>query len=151
MRKRCIRKIFKLVNPIALAMEGAAICTEATLNRVRLKELAAIEAFRSGQATKHDWHAITAMVNLTESMALDGIGPEALGACTEAQRHLRDAVERFRTTGRMGTTGPGLQSFRDVYEYHDLQRQSVSRSTYEQAIRKLSNLVTSRHPKVQFI
>ena len=45
----------------------------------------------------------------------------------------------------MGTSGPGLNAFRDVYQYHDLQRQSVARSVYEQAIRRVTDKVKSGH------
>jgi hypothetical protein len=33
---------------------------------------------------------------------------------------------------------------RDVYEYHDLQRTSVSRSTYERMIAKTQNYLRSK-------
>lgn len=33
-------------------------------------------------------------------------------------------------------TGVGIRAIRDVLEYHDLQRRSISRSQYEAVIRK---------------
>lgn len=82
-------------------------------------------------------------------MARDGVGrDEVLPACARAQEHLIDAARRFERTGKMGTTGPGLTSFRELYEFHDLQRQSVSRSEYEKAIKNATNRLRSRAPEV---
>lgn len=81
-------------------------------------------------------------------MARIGIGPEALTACEAAQTALMDAQQRFERTGRMGITGPGLQALRDVYEYHDLQRQSVSRAEYEKAIVTTMQRVRGKAPEV---
>lgn len=148
MRKRCRRKVYALVNPVEHAIEGAAITPEERLAKVRLRELAAIQAFASGMATQQDWHDLCAMLNLAEVMARAGVGPEALDACARLQAELIASAERFRRTGRMGATGPGLQAMRDVYEYHDLQRQSVSRSQYEKAIATATNKLRNKAPEV---
>ena len=50
--------------------------------------------------------------------------------------------------GRMGATGPALQCWQDLYEYHDLQRQSVARSVYEEMIRKTTDRERSKAPGV---
>lgn len=148
MRKHTRRKHWGLINPIKHAIDGAAITPLHELNRLRLRELQAVDAFSKGTATLNDWRDITAMLNLTETMANDGIGPEALPTCEEAQNHLVEAAERFERIGKMGTTGPGIQSFRDLFEFHDLQRQSVSRSEYERSIAKALNRVKSQAPEV---
>lgn len=44
-RKHCRRKVYPLVNPIARAMEGAAITPDNLLDKLRLQELSAIDAF----------------------------------------------------------------------------------------------------------
>lgn len=133
-RKQCRRKVWKLVDPIKHATEGAAITPETELDKLRGVELAALESFATGTATMKDVETLTAMVNLCEEMARSNIGPEALGACERAESAMLDAIRRNEAIGRIGVDGPGLQALRDVYQYHDLQRQSVARSVYEAAI-----------------
>lgn len=151
MRKRTRRKVYPLINPVEYAITGAALIPQRELNNLRLRELAAIEAFRSGKAGLQDWHDVAALLNLCESMARDGIGSEALETCAQAQAALVEAAHRFQRTQRMGTTGQGLQAFRDLYEWHDLQRQSVERSAYERAIDKAIKRVNALNPTVLVI
>lgn len=148
MRKQCKRRVWALVNPIQHAMEGASYTPEQYLERLRLLELAAIDAFAHGRARIQEWRDISNMLNLTETMARRGIGPEALEACERAQAALIDAQQRYERTKKMGLTGPGLQALRDLYAFHDLQRQSVSRSQYEAAIRDTANRIRSKAPEV---
>lgn len=148
MRKRCNRKVWTKVNPIQHAIEGAALTPQHLLDQLRMRELAAVDAFAKGGAGLQEWKDLTAMLNVCETMARDGVGPEALPTCAKAQAHLIESARRFEITGKMGTTGPGIQSFRALYEYHDLQRQSVSRSEYERSIEKALNRVKSRAPEV---
>lgn len=148
MRKQCKRRIYKLVNPIEFAIQGAAYTPEDHLNKLRLLELASIDAFAHGKATVADWHSLCGMLNLCETMARMGIGPEAIPVCKAAQEALKDAQERFERLGRMGTTGPGLQALRELYQFHDLQRSSVSRSEYEKAIKATGDRIRSKAPEV---
>lgn len=134
MRKRCIRKVYQPVNPIALAMSGAAITPAAILDKLRMKELSSIESFRTGTASREDWKACADMLNLCETMAKEGIGREAKAACETAQAALERAHDRHQATGKYGVDGPGLQALRDLYEWHDAQRQAIPRSQYERLI-----------------
>jgi hypothetical protein len=147
-RKQCKRKIWKLLDPVAHALQGAAITPSEALDKLRMKELAAIDAFAKGHATLADWNALVALLNLTEQLAKSGVGPEAMEACEAAQSHLIEASRRYQTTRKMGTTGPGLQALRDLYEFHDLQRQSISRREYERAIVATTARVVARAPGV---
>jgi len=76
-----------------------------------------------------------------------GIGPEALDTTRDVEQALIDAAGRFERTGKMGLTGPAIKAMRDMLEYHDLQRQSVPRSKYEEAIRLVTAQVKSGHTK----
>ena len=149
MRKRTRRKHYTLVNCVAHAIEGARITESHLLNELRLRELAAIESFRTGKATLQDWHDLAALLNVCETMAEAGIGPEALQACQDAETALMAAAKRFESTGKMGLTGLGLIAVRDVYGYHDLQRQSVSRAEYERQIARCANRIKSKAPGVR--
>ena len=55
MRKQCRRKIWSTdIDVIAHAIAGAAITDKASLNKLRLAELSALEAMRMGQGTVDD-------------------------------------------------------------------------------------------------
>lgn len=133
-RKRCVRKVYQLVNPIAHAMAGAAITDKASLDKLRLKELSCIESFRAGTADREDWKAIADVLNLCETMATEGIGREAMPSCEAAQAALERAHDRHKETGRYGIDGPGLEALRELFEWHDAQRSAIARSQYERII-----------------
>ena len=148
MRKKTRRKVYQLVNPIEFAIAGASITDKKSLDALRLRELAAIDAMTKGLATVTDWHDLTEMLNLAEMMAKSGIGPEVLETCQIAQEELHQAALRYETTKRMGLSGIGLKAVKDLYEYHDLQRSSVSRSEYERMINKTVKYIKSNAPSV---
>lgn len=147
-RKHTRRKIWGKTNPITHAIEGACLTPESLLNKLRTRELAAIESFRTGDATLQDWADITEMLNLCENMALGGIGPEALETCRAAEAQLIALGKLYEKTKDMPITEEGLQAFRDLYSYHDLQRQSVSRGEYEKWINKTTLRIKSKAPEV---
>lgn len=149
MKKHCRRKHYVLLDPIKHATEGAALTPESVLKPLRLRELMAIQAMVTGSATLQEWQDLTNMLNLCETMARGGVGPEALQSCTKAQEALIQAAKRYQSTRQMGLTAEGLQSIRDVYAYHDLQRQSVSRGQYERWIATTRQRIRSAAPEVK--
>lgn len=147
-RKFTRRKHWALINPVTHALQGAQFIPDAELLALRTRELAAIEAFRTGSATLQEWSDIKAMLNLCEVMANNGVGPEAIPTCKHAQAELIAAAKRFENTGKMGTSATGLNAFRDLYQFHDIQRQSICRQQYEAFIAKATNRVKSKAPEV---
>lgn len=133
------------------AMVGAAITDDESLGILRKKEQGSMEAFRSGTATTQDWNNINAVVQLAESMADANIGPEVMVHVKIAEMHLVDAHDRYKRIGKMGSTGPGLQAFQDIIEYHELQRTAVARSVYEKHIERVTNLIRSKSSKIRFL
>jgi hypothetical protein len=149
-RKRTNRRRYALVNPIEFAIVGAALTDEATLDKLRFRELAAIEAFRTGKAGKQEWCDLADLCNIAETFCRDGVGPEALETVEAAQEALAEAHSRHHKEGRaLLLRGPELQSLRDVFAYHDLQRQSVSRAEYERTIVKTHDRIRSGDPNVR--
>jgi hypothetical protein len=151
MRKRCIRKVWAKVDPIALAISGATMTTDADLDKLRLRELSAIEAFASGTARPSEFRDLCDLLNVTETFAGMGVGPEAKPACTAAEAALLACKDQFEIDGTMELTGAGLRALQDVFEFHDLQRTAVDRSTYERAIAKTRNRIRSAHPSVKVL
>lgn len=148
MRKRCKRKVWEKVNPIERAIEKAHIATDESLKPLRMRQLSAIEAFRMGKAGLQDWSDLVNMMNIAEHMAFRGIGEEAKPTCDQAHAHLIEAARRFQATGRMGLTGSGLQCMRDLYQYADLQRKSITRAEYEKHVEDTFNRINGNAPEV---
>jgi len=143
MKKQTKRKIWKLIDPVRHAILGAGITQEHLLNKLRLQELASLDAMTKGLGTVQDWQELADMMNICECMAMNGIGPEALTDCKSAQNALEQAAMRYQSTMRMGLSGEGITALRDVFEFHDLQRRSISRSEYEKYIMKTKQRIMS--------
>ena len=133
------------------AMVGASITDDESLSLLRKKENGSMEAFRCGTATPHDWNNINAVVQLAESMAAANIGPEVMVHVKIAEMHLIDAHDRWFRIGKMGSTGPGLQAFQDIIEYHELQRTAVARSVYKKHIKRVTDMIRSKSSKIRFL
>jgi hypothetical protein len=143
-----VRKVWAQIDPIKHAIDGAAITAPDKLDALHMRELAALDAFARGAATMQEWHDLVNANNITQTLAGMGVGREALPDAHAAEAALIDAAARFQRTGRMGLTGPGLQALRDVIEWHHLQRGSIARSQYEQAIRLTAARIKSGYATV---
>ena len=91
------------------------------------------------------------MTSIAEVMARAGVGVEVLEVAKQAQAHLKKAALRFDETGKMELNGFELLTLSDLQEYHDLQRQSVSRGEYWLFIKKMIDLKTSGSPIVEVL
>lgn len=150
-RKKCIRKHWNAsagFDAVAHAIAGACITNKASLDALQLRELSAVESITHGRGTLQDWRDLADVVNLCETAARMGIGPEALPACIKAQDSLIQAAKRYEDTSKIGLSGDGITALRDVIEYHHLQRQSVARSVYEEIIRNTVNRIRAKGPEV---
>lgn len=151
MRKRTVRKHYKLVNPIEYAIKGATLLEEKELQKLRIFELSSLDSISKGKGTKEDWDCLANVLNLTQIMAEHGIGPEAMESCLRAQKALEEAQQRYSQLGRVVLTGPGIQACRDMLEYAALQQGSVDRSTFERMIQKTMNCIKSKGKKVKVL
>ena len=88
MRKKCKRKVWALVNPIAHAIEGAAITPRKELDELLIRELASLDAFIHGKASLREWNDMVAVNNLTETLAGMNLGREAMPDCKKAEQAL---------------------------------------------------------------
>lgn len=147
-RKTCKRRVWALINPISYAIEGASYTPENLLDKLRIRELSAIEAFVTGRAGLQEWSDLTAMHNLCETMAHGGVGPEALENCAAVEGELVAAAKCFEATRRMEITATGLEAFHNLFAWHDLQRQSIPRGEYEHWIKKTGDRMRSQAPGV---
>ena len=148
MRKRTIRKQWALLNPIPYAIEGASITQRDKLDKLRMLEYSALEAITKGQGTVTDWRTLVDVLNLSETMAKAGVGPEVLPICEKAQTSLHKAAMRYQETMKMGLDGEGIKACRDLIEYADLQQGSIPRSDFERYIQKTKDYIRSHGDRV---
>ena len=148
MRKQVKRKVWALVNPITYALEGAAITQRDKLDKLRVMEYSALDAITKGRGTIQDWHTLTEVLNLSETMAKAGVGPEVLPVCETAQKALHEAALRFQKTFKIGLTGEGIQAVRELIAFADLQQSSISRSEFERYIQKTRDYLKSNNSNV---
>ena len=85
MRKQCRRKVYQLINPIAMAIEGACITPQETIKTLSDRETEAINAMMTGKGTLRYWQDCVDMCNVCQQMGRDGIGPECLVDCMMAE------------------------------------------------------------------
>ena len=148
MRKQVKRKVWALLNPIKHSIEGACITDRDKLDKLRVMEYSALEAITKGMGTIQDWHTLTEVLNLSETMARGGVGPEVLPVCEKAQKALFKAAERYNSTMRIVLDGEGIKAVRELIEYADLQQSSVSRSEFERYIQKTRDYLKSKNSSV---
>jgi hypothetical protein len=148
MRKRTKRKVWNLIDPLTHALVGAAITQRDKLDKLRLLEYSALDALIKGSGTVQDWRTLVDVLNLSEMMGKNGVGPEVLPICQTAQESLHKAAMRYQETMRMGLDGQGIQAIRDLIEFADLQQGSISRSEFERYIQKTKDYIKSHGDKV---
>ena len=148
MRKRTKRKVWNLIDPLTHAIVGAAITQRDKLDKLRLLEYSALDALTKGSGTVQDWRTLVDVLNLSEMMGKNGVGPEVLPICQTAQDSLHKAAMRYQETMRMGLDGQGIQAIRDLIEFADLQQSSISRSEFERYIQKTKDYIRSHGDKV---
>jgi hypothetical protein len=143
MRKKTKRKVYALLDCVAHGIIGASITPRQTLDKLRLTEYAALESITKGSGTVQDWRTLVDVLNLAETMARHGIGPEVLPVCAKAQEGLHKAAERYTTTMRIILDGPSIQAVRELLEYADLQQGSVTRAEFERYVQKTRDYIKS--------
>jgi hypothetical protein len=143
MKKRTKRKMWNLIDPITHAIVGAAITQRDKLDKLRMLEYSALDSMTKGSGTVTDWRTLVDVLNLSEMMGKNGVGPEVLPICEKAQNSLHKAAMRYQETMRMGLDGEGIKAIRDLIEYADLQQSSISRSEFERYIQKTKDHIRS--------
>ena len=144
MRKKTHRKVWSTqINAVLHAITGASITPRETLDKLRFTEYAALDAITRGMGTVGDWRTLVDVLNLSEMMAKNGIGPEVMPVCEKAQEALHRAAMRYQNTMKMGLDGVGIQAIRELLEYADLQQGSITRAEFERYIQKTRNYIKS--------
>ena len=142
-RKTTKRKRWNLIDPLTHAIVGASITQRDKLDKLRLLEYSALDAMTKGMGTVTDWRTLVDVLNLSEMMGKNGIGPEVLPICEKAQEGLHKAAMRYQETMKMGLDGQSIKAIRELIQYADLQQSSISRAEFEKYIQKTRNYIKS--------
>jgi hypothetical protein len=135
--------MWNLIDPITHGIVGAAITQRDMLDKLRMMEYSALEAITKGKGTITDWRTLVDVLNLSEMMGKNGVGPEVLPICQIAQDSLHKAALRYQETMQMGLDGVGIKAIRELLEYADLQQGSIARSEFEKYIQKTKHYIRS--------
>jgi hypothetical protein len=136
-------------NAMTSVITGVLPTPENLLERQRMTELQAIEAFAKGHATPDDFRALCDVLNVAETFARYGIGPEVMPVCETVQEVLLLCKAEFDESGAMSVHDDELEALRTLYALHDLQRQCVDWAGYAKMIEKTANRIRSAHPDVK--
>ena len=103
----------------------------AEMLNICIAERIALEAFRLGQGTEADWLVLRDVAVVAETMALNGIEPEAQPDALDALTVLADVYVTMR-----GPTAQELKTLDRTLAYHDSQRERVSRGRLFEMLKK---------------
>jgi len=152
-RKKCKRKHYATTgfDAVGHAISGARIVDQKSLDLLTMRDLSSLEAIMNGKGGVQEWWDLTGSLNICETMARNGIRKEALDDCAIAQTELKNAAKRYDRSKVMGFTGIGITAIRNMLEYHQLQRQIISRSDYSKYIKMTLDRYTSRAPELDCV
>lgn len=136
-------------NMVGRVISGVAMVSARNIDRMRLIELGQIDALQKGMGTWQDIVGMRDMMNVTETIADHGIGPEALPACAAAQDAILAIIARYEKWQKVQTTDAEIQALREVHQYADLQRQSVQVVDFERFVRITRARLDTGHHRVK--
>ena len=108
-----------MLDPLGYVLAGLqpiAAATE-TMTTVGIKNHGAIEAVRTGQATRQDISNLVNMLNVATALAHMGQGADWLPELTAASEAIKSAAKRPRFL----LTGPELTAVNQAIDIHDAQ------------------------------
>ena len=101
---------------------------------VQLRTRAALERLRLGMADKDDVARLMAMLNLTEALAMHGLGMDHLESLSTIQKHLVNLATRGAATGRFIMNAEQWRALKDLADLHEAQLETCTVYEVEQAV-----------------
>ncbi len=110
-------------------------------DEVSLMAYTALTAITTGSGTDEHLGALSLACNMSYSLAMQGIGAEAMELVIRANDALHALRERHTRTGKYGFTAPELEAVRDMLHVHDRMVAAAS----QQEIRNALKDIDERH------
>lgn len=105
---------------------------------LRIRNHAALAAITQGKAVRDDIDTLIAAVNMTEALAMQGLGGDWRAEITAAQEAILVMTRRGIERGdKFLFTGPELQAVNLAMEVHDAQIDQASVADLERALDKV--------------
>lgn len=125
MRKRTVRKVYDLINPITHAMYQASRLTTAEWNKQMVPVIAAVDLLTKGQWKPDNWQPLFECLNRIESLTkLNNV--DASEFINDAQKAMVDALDRKQTIGATAFKASELEVVREVVNvYGDLLKEAT--------------------------
>lgn len=121
--------------------------TDAVLS-LRIKNHAALTSITRGQATRDDVDILISAINMTEALAMRGLGKDWRGEITAAQDAILTMCRRGLERGdKFIFTGTELTAVNLAMEVHDAQIDQASVADLENALDKVQEEIRARRAK----
>jgi len=134
-----------ILDPIAHAIKGVQrVATLPEGTDLRIKNHSALEAVRTGQATRADLDILISALNMTEALAMLRIGEDWRSEIRASQDALFAVGSRGAETGKFILRGPELTALNLGMEIHDAQLQACTVSELERAMDIVANAIRSK-------
>ena len=117
-------------------LKAAEVAGGSIITQTRIKNHIAIEALRKGEATIDDMDAIINAFNVTEALAIKGIGDDYRAEIKAGQDAVLEIAVRAKEkdAGRFVVTGPELSAINLAMEVHDAQLDVCTVAQLESAL-----------------
>jgi len=115
-------------------LKAAEVSGGTIITQTRIKNHIAIESLRKGEATKDDMDAIINAFNVTEALAIEGIGAEYREEIKAGQDAVYQCGVRASKHGRFILSGPELTAINTAMEVHDAQLDICTVADLESAL-----------------
>lgn len=137
------------LDPMGLVRQNVSLLSDDQIAALRLRELSSLEALRSGRGELADLKDLADVLNMAETLASMGVGPEAKPSIDTAQEALLAIKKRVENWGKIQVLPSEVDALSDMQAWYDLQRQSVDRATLTKATNLCFNRIRGAHPSVK--
>lgn len=150
MRKRSsYRPRHVLLDPVGHVLTGfKKIADTPHAVDLKIKNHLAIEALRTGKATRPDIEVLIGALNMTEALAMHGSGQDWETEIFAGHDALLATARRGYASGKFLCTGPELTAINLVMEIHDAQLDAATVQSLERAMDTVNKVIANRKQRV---
>lgn len=136
------------LNPLQMLADHSRKALDLTqLRDLMVAVHSSLRAIEDGAGTEDDITQLAVASNIALIFAERGLGTEYIPEVKEAQRHIVDAQERLKQSGKVGLTGPGMLAIRRMLELHDeqIKHPEANEGAMRSALREIFSRMLAGH------